>query len=69
MKSLAKRVFGALTLSIAALGAGQPANAATSFSFFYGYGGLWHRGSLRTGPRYSRGFNRGFNPSHLRYRR
>jgi hypothetical protein len=40
MKSLAKLAFGALTLGVAALAAGQPANAATSFSVSNGYGRL-----------------------------
>jgi len=39
MKSLAKLTFGALVLTGAALTTVQPANAATSFSFSYGYGG------------------------------
>jgi len=39
MKSLAKLAFGVMTLSVAALGAGQPAKASASYNFSYGYGG------------------------------
>ena len=61
MQSLAKLAFGALVLSGAAFASVQPANAATGFSFSYGYGGYG-------GPHVSVHYNPCYRPYYARPR-
>jgi len=60
MKSLAKFTFGALVLTGAALTTAQPANAASGFSFSYGYGGGYGglQASLHLNPCYRPNYGR-----------